>query len=216
MIKQHELISDILTNPENYISEDEDLVLAEVIFDTQKENPTLIMLGIDEEEKYYICIEDNDVSEDIYLEEEPLFETVMKFLHELEMEDELHTTMYNISCNATFAEKYNNCCSDMGYIPEEQMNLINIVLEQIYLPQMCEIVFIEKYRKLNRPVRADWKEIFAILVEEFIETKHDFLDCLDCELSDETINQLHKVLLHCYIPFIAKAIVNNGYSKVAI
>jgi hypothetical protein len=64
-----ESISEILNNPGDFIF-DQDIVLVSISSDVEKENPTYIMIGRDEEDgRYYFVVENNEVSEDIYLEE---------------------------------------------------------------------------------------------------------------------------------------------------
>lgn len=76
-------IDDILSNPDDYIDSSEDTVLLKV-FGKDISNPTLLMLGYDDESKsYYFVVEDNEVSEDTYCEINKLtetFETILKSL----------------------------------------------------------------------------------------------------------------------------------------
>lgn len=59
-----ENIEDILINPQDYVDSSEDVVLLKIHHSDDISNPTYIMLGVDEYDKYYLVVEDNDVSED--------------------------------------------------------------------------------------------------------------------------------------------------------
>lgn len=62
---------DILAVPENYADPNFDVPLVRVITKGLEDNPTLIMLGVDVQRKkkrYYLVVEDNDMSEDHYLD----------------------------------------------------------------------------------------------------------------------------------------------------
>ena len=75
-------INDMLKNPHRYITPERDEVILKVNDGTS--NPTILMLGYDEEKSsYYFVVEDNDVSEDIYCETdrlEEVFNTIIKDL----------------------------------------------------------------------------------------------------------------------------------------
>ena len=67
-------IDDMLLHPEEYIADDEDMVLLKV-FGVDVSNPIMLMLGHDDEDgSYYFVVEDNDVSEDIYCNSESVQE----------------------------------------------------------------------------------------------------------------------------------------------
>ena len=60
---------DILANVKNYADDKFDLPLVKITTIGLEENPTLIMLGMEKQKKnvrYYLVIEDNDMSEDRY------------------------------------------------------------------------------------------------------------------------------------------------------
>ena len=67
-------INDMLQHPHRYITPEQDeLILKSIKEDAS--NPTLLMLGYDEEkESYYFVVEDNEVSNDIYCETDKLIE----------------------------------------------------------------------------------------------------------------------------------------------
>jgi len=61
-------IDDMLLHPEEYVTEDADMVLLKV-FEEDVSNPIMLMLGYDDKaDSYYFVVEDNEVSEDIYCE----------------------------------------------------------------------------------------------------------------------------------------------------
>ena len=84
-------IEEILRNPSNYIDDEQDVVLLKV-YGQDANNPTMIMVGVDEEdpdcenaEPWYIVEEDNDVSiyhscsiNNLYATYEKVLEKVMK------------------------------------------------------------------------------------------------------------------------------------------
>ena len=60
---------DILANAKNYADPNFDVPLVKITTKGLEDNPTLIMLGVDKQKKktrYYLVIEDNDMSEDRY------------------------------------------------------------------------------------------------------------------------------------------------------
>lgn len=60
---------DILEVPENYADPNFDVPLVRVTTKGLEDNPTLIMLGVDvtgKKKRYYLVVEDNDMSEDHY------------------------------------------------------------------------------------------------------------------------------------------------------
>ena len=60
-------IEEILAHPGDYVDNSEDVVLLKIHDSKDINNPTYIMLGVDEYEKYYLVVEDNDVSEDYFV-----------------------------------------------------------------------------------------------------------------------------------------------------
>ena len=76
-------IEDVLAFPQNYIDSSEDLVLLKIYHPSDISNPTYIMIGCDEYEKYYLVVEDNETSSDYYPEDgETLSELFEKLLDE--------------------------------------------------------------------------------------------------------------------------------------
>lgn len=56
-------IDEILEDPMNYVDETEDIALIRV-------NNTMIMLGMDDDERLYFVLEDDEISEDRYIDSE--------------------------------------------------------------------------------------------------------------------------------------------------
>ena len=78
-----ENIEEILMFPQYYVDSSEDLALLRIYDKDDINNPTYIMIGCDENEKYYLVVEDNDVSEDYPLSDgETLLELFEKLLNE--------------------------------------------------------------------------------------------------------------------------------------
>ena len=79
-----ENIEEVLMDPEHYVDDTQDVVLLRIIDEDDVSNSTYIMIGQDEQdERYYLVVEDNDVSEDYYPEDsETLSELYEKLLYE--------------------------------------------------------------------------------------------------------------------------------------
>ena len=77
-------IEEVLSSPQDYVDSSEDLVLLRIFHSSDIVNPTYIMIGCDEYGKYYLVVEDNDVSEDYPLSDgETLSELFVKLLNEI-------------------------------------------------------------------------------------------------------------------------------------
>lgn len=75
-------VEDVLAFPQYYVSSEQDLALLKIYHPSDIDNPTYIMIGCDEDEKYYLVVEDNETSAD-YLPEDGetllnLFEKLLK------------------------------------------------------------------------------------------------------------------------------------------
>ena len=62
-------VEDVLAFPQNYVDDSQDLALLRIYHPSDITNPTYIMIGCDEYEKYYLVVEDNETSAD-YLPED--------------------------------------------------------------------------------------------------------------------------------------------------
>lgn len=76
-------VEDVLTFPQYYVGSDQDLVLLKIYHPNDIDNPTYIMIGCNEDEKYYLVVEDNETSADYYPEDgDTLSELFEKLLNE--------------------------------------------------------------------------------------------------------------------------------------
>jgi hypothetical protein len=76
-------IEDILTFPQYYVDSSQDLALLRIYHSNDINNPTYIMIGCDEYDKYYLVVEDNETSEDYIPEDgQSLTELFEKLLDE--------------------------------------------------------------------------------------------------------------------------------------
>ena len=74
---------DILAVPENYADPNFDVPLVRVTTKGLEDNPTLIMFGVDvqgKKKRYYLVVEDNDMSEDHYQKDDESLVTMYKEL----------------------------------------------------------------------------------------------------------------------------------------
>lgn len=77
-------IEDVLISPQDYVDSSEDLVLLKIYNPSDIANPTYLMIGCDEYEKYYLVVEDNETFEDYIPEDgEGLTELFTKLLNEI-------------------------------------------------------------------------------------------------------------------------------------
>lgn len=82
-----ENIEEILTNPSEYVDFDFDKILIKY-YGQDTDNPTWIFIGVDEDGKFYLTVEDNDVSEDYYMEGgQTLKELFSELLDKIQKED---------------------------------------------------------------------------------------------------------------------------------
>lgn len=79
-----ENIEEVLMHPRYYVDDSEDLALLRVYHKEDVANPTYIMIGCNEHERYYLVVEDNETSADYIPEDgETLLELFEKLLHEI-------------------------------------------------------------------------------------------------------------------------------------
>lgn len=79
-----ELVEEVLIHPQEYIDDSRDVILLKIHNERYIDNPLLIMVGQDEQGKYYLVMEDNDMSEDFYPnDEETLLDLYVKMLKEI-------------------------------------------------------------------------------------------------------------------------------------
>ena len=76
-------IEEVLSSPQDYVDSSEDLVLLKIYHPSDITNPTYMMIGCDEYEKYYLVVEDNETFEDYVPNDgETLLELFEKLLNE--------------------------------------------------------------------------------------------------------------------------------------
>lgn len=139
----------ILKKPQAYVNDDQDLALVKIISVTNPNNPTLMMVGKDVfDGRFYIVVEDNDTSEDIYLEgKETLYSKFMELYNDFAMKDELITILHKASVNANVAPEFHGDNGTTVELTQPVIDMINNILEQAYLPFLAEVVIENGYRK---------------------------------------------------------------------
>ena len=69
-------VVDKLAHPEEYVTEDQDVPIMQIVTEDEPDNPVMILLGYDETVGvYYLTVEDNEVSEDYYCYEKSIGDT---------------------------------------------------------------------------------------------------------------------------------------------
>lgn len=139
----------ILKKPQAYIDDDQDVVLVKITPATNPKNPTLMMIGKDVfDGRFYIVVEDNDTSEDIYPEgKETLYSKFMALYNDFAMKDELITILHKASVEANVAPEFNGDDGTTIELTQPVIDMINNILEQAYLPFLAEVVIDNGYRK---------------------------------------------------------------------
>ena len=92
----------IVKKPRNWIDEFSDEAMIKIVPVATPNNPILIMVGKDVfTDGYYVVVEDNDVSDDIYPENgESLYDCFMRVYNKHVQVDELLTELFNASVEA--------------------------------------------------------------------------------------------------------------------
>ena len=139
----------ILKKPQAYVNDDQDLALVKITSVTNPKNPTLMMVGKDVfDGRFYIVVEDNDTSEDIYLEgKETLYSKFMELYNDFAMKDELITILHKASVEANVTPEFNGDDGTTIELSQPVIDVINNILEQAYLPFLAEVVIDNGYRK---------------------------------------------------------------------
>lgn len=139
----------ILKKPQKYINDSQDMVIVKIIPATNPNNPTMLMVGRDEfDGRFYVVVEDNDSSEDIYPENgDTLLTTFAKIYTDLTRKDELLTLLYNASVNANVAPEFHADNGTVVELTQPVIDMINNILEQAYLPFIVDTVIDNGYRK---------------------------------------------------------------------
>ena len=141
----------ILKKPNAYVGDDQDIVLVKITPASSKNNSTLLMVGKDVMDgRYYIVVEDNETSEDIYLEgKETLYSKFMSIYKDLSRKDELLTIIYEASVNANVAPEFHGDDGTTIELTQPVIDMINNILEQAYLPYIADVVIDNGYRKMG-------------------------------------------------------------------
>ena len=139
----------ILKKPQTYVNDDQDIVLVKITPVTNPKNPTMMMVGKDVfDGRFYIVVEDNDTSEDIYLEgKETLYSKFMELYNDFAMKDELITILHKASVEANVTPEFNGDDGTTIELSQPVIDVINNILEQAYLPFLAEVVIDNGYRK---------------------------------------------------------------------
>ena len=139
----------ILKKPHSYVGDEQDIVLVKITPVSSKNNSTLLMVGKDVMDgRYYIVIEDNETSEDIYLEgKETLYSKFMDIYKDLARKDELLTILYEASVNANVAPEFHGDDGTTIELTQNVIDMINRILEEAYLPYLVNVVIDNGYRK---------------------------------------------------------------------
>lgn len=139
----------ILKKPQAYVNDDQDLAIVKITSVTNPNNPTLMMVGKDVfDGRFYIVVEDNDTSEDIYLEgKETLYSKFMELYNDFAMKDELITILHKASVEANVTPEFNGDDGTTIELSQPVIDVINNILEQAYLPFLAEVVIDNGYRK---------------------------------------------------------------------
>lgn len=206
---------EIISRPTQYITDEQDLALIRIIPKNNPNNATLVMVGQDcWDGRYLIVVEDNEVSEDIYPDGVSLKDMFMKILNDLIEADVLMDTLYEASANANVSLSIKDSDGNPVDISSDAITLINNILEQAYLPAMIDSIIAAGYHLVDKAEPSDWQVLAEKLIDEYISEDvvpayQEYGDCV--ELDKDMLNLIHKILIHGYIPFVAKTTVNAGF-----
>ena len=209
---------DIITNPEDYIDESQDLALIKIASVTSPSNPLLLMVGQDGD-SYYVVVEDNDTTEDIYPDDDETLMHVFLNIYARFVEiDELLTTLYERSKNANINLVFTDESGNKVTPNVNTLKIFNDILEQSCLPVMSELIvdnFVLKEDVVDIDNNSD--AIIKCLNETFLTDTVGFAyqnengEELDMEEDGVTVMKL--ILQSAYIPFVAKVAAEFGYTK---
>jgi hypothetical protein len=139
----------ILKKPNMYVDDDQDIVLVKIVPVSSPNNATLLIVGKDVlDGRYYVVIEDNETSEDVYLEgKETLYNKFMEIYKDLSRKDELLAILHEASVNANVAPEFHGDNGTTIELTQPVIDMINNILEQAYLPYIANVVIDNGYRK---------------------------------------------------------------------
>lgn len=209
---------DIITNPEDYIDETQDLALIKMTTVSTPSNPLLLMVGYDGD-SYYVVVEDNDTTEDIYPDDDETLMHVFLNVYARFVEiDTLLTAMYdrskNANVNLVFTDENGNKVTPNA----NALKIFNDILEQSCLPFMSELIvdnFVLKEDVVDIDDNAD--AIAECLNEIFLADAMGFVyrneNGNELEMEEDGVNIMKLILKSAYIPFVAKVAAEIGYAK---
>lgn len=208
----------IIKNPKTWVDDIQDTVLMKIVSVTEPNNPLLLMIGQDVfTGGYYIVVEDNDVSEDVYpSQRESVYDTFMRIYRRHVKADELLNRLYEASQNENRTLILTDENGERITPNPETINVINDILEKCVLPALVEII-VDKYKKKKVSVP---KEMYVNLLIEYLNSiilsdEISFVYCdenkNEIELNEDGTKIMKLILERAYIPFIAYEAVKYGY-----
>ena len=208
----------IIKNPKTWVDDIQDTVLMKIVSVTEPNNPLLLMIGQDVfTGGYYIVVEDNDVSEDVYpSQRESIYDTFMRIYRRHVKADELLNRLYEASQNENRTLILTDENGERITPNPETINVINDILEKCVLPALVEII-VDKYKKKKVSVP---KEMYVNLLIEYLNSiilsdEISFVYCdenkNEIELNEDGTKIMKLILERAYIPFIAYEAVKYGY-----
>ena len=208
----------IIKNPKTWVDDIQDTVLMKIVSVTEPNNPLLLMIGQDVfTGGYYIVVEDNDVSEDVYpSQRESIYDTFMRSYRRHVKADELLNRLYEASQNENRTLILTDENGERITPNPETINVINDILEKCVLPALVEII-VDKYKKKKVSVP---KEMYVNLLIEYLNSiilsdEISFVYCdenkNEIELNEDGTKIMKLILERAYIPFIAYEAVKYGY-----
>ena len=209
----------MLANPSAYVTDEQDIALVRIVPANNPNNSTLIMVGQDPwDERYLLVVEDNDVSQDIYPESDAtLYDTFFTLFEALAEADRLMDILYKASTEANVQLNVRDGDGNPIPINAHVTEQLNKILEQAYLPAMVDSIIAAGYRRENNGNTSDWTDIVNLLIDEYISEDvrpayYEYDQCIDCD--DRVMDLIYKILIHGYIPFIAKTTIEAGYVQI--
>ena len=200
---------DVITNPDDYIDDSQDLALIKITSTFASDNPTLLMVGYDGT-SYYVVVEDNYYSGDVYPEgDDTLMDTFLNVYARFVEIDELFTTLYESSQEANINLVFTDDNDSKVTPSAEALKLFNDILEKSCLPAMTELIVDNCY--LNEDavdIEANTKAITELLNEAFVNENIVFTyrsdDGTEIDMNADGVEVMKLILKSAYIPFVAK------------
>lgn len=216
----HSSWKNILTNPDKYIEDDVDTVLLQIqpINDSNKE--IMIMVGRDEDDgRYYFVVEDQDVSEDIYVDDKTMLQDTFIELCEKELlTDELLTLLYNESVKVEANLIIRNDAGEVINLNQKAIDFLNMILEKVYLNEIAASIISNGYVKGIEVVDKELatQNLTKLLCEEFV--RDNMIPVFDGDdksitIEPEVAELIKQILAEGYLPFVARTTINAGYGK---